>query len=93
MLSAGDPSPTATGHLVNGAFSLPQPLRVKARTATDPGGALVAVGAATPLLTWPAPVSNEAVTVDFAQRIDAADALRTGTYGKTLTFTLSTTSP
>ena len=29
-LSVADPSSTATGHLVNGAFSLPQPLRVRA---------------------------------------------------------------
>ena len=33
------------------------------------------------------------MTVDFKQHIDAADALRTGTYAKTLTFTLSTTAP
>ena len=45
------------------------------------------------LLTWAAPVSNDAVTVDFAQRINAVDALRTGAYAKTLTFTLSTTTP
>ena len=33
------------------------------------------------------------MTVDFKQAIAAADALRTGTYAKTLTFTLSTTTP
>ena len=33
------------------------------------------------------------VTVTFKQAIGASDALRTGTYAKTLTFTLSTTSP
>jgi hypothetical protein len=42
---------------------------------------------------WTAPTSNEAVTIDFKQHIDAADPLRTGTYSKTLTFTLSTTAP
>ena len=42
---------------------------------------------------WTAPVSNEAVTVSFKQPIKANDALRTGAYTKTLTFTLSTTSP
>jgi hypothetical protein len=31
--------------------------------------------------------------VQFQQTIGATDALRTGTYGKTLTFTLSTTNP
>ena len=43
--------------------------------------------------TWDAPTSNEAVTVTFKQAIGANDALRTGTYSKTLTFTLSTTAP
>jgi X-Pro dipeptidyl-peptidase len=42
---------------------------------------------------WTAPVSNESVTVDFRQSIGAGDALRTGPYSKTLTFTLSTTTP
>ena len=43
--------------------------------------------------TWTGPTSNEAVNVGFTQRIEATDALRTGAYSKTLTFTLSTTSP
>jgi hypothetical protein len=42
---------------------------------------------------WTGPVSNDAVTIDFKQSIGASDALRTGTYSKTLTFTLSTTTP
>jgi hypothetical protein len=42
---------------------------------------------------WTAPVANDQVTVTFKQHIDATDALRTGTYSKTLTFTLSTTQP
>ena len=42
---------------------------------------------------WTAPVSNANVGVTFKQAIGASDALRTGTYSKTLTFTLSTTSP
>ena len=43
--------------------------------------------------TWSAPTSNEVVPVTFKQTIGANDALRTGTYGKSLTFTLSTTHP
>jgi hypothetical protein len=43
--------------------------------------------------SWSAPVSNDEVTVSFTQHVDADDALRTGTYSKTLTFTLSTTNP
>jgi hypothetical protein len=42
---------------------------------------------------WSAPVSNGTVTIGFAQHIGATDALRTGSYSKTLTFTLSTTTP
>ncbi|HWK27577.1 MAG TPA: ThuA domain-containing protein [Solirubrobacter sp.] len=43
--------------------------------------------------TWDAPVSHESVDVTFKQHIGANDALRTGTYSRTLTFTLSTTTP
>jgi hypothetical protein len=42
---------------------------------------------------WSAPVSHDAVTIAFKQHIGANDALRTGAYSKTLTFTLSTTTP
>jgi hypothetical protein len=80
-LTASDPSATAPGHLVNGAFSLPQPLRVA-------GSTLPAT-----VKTYAAPVSNDVVTMNFSQSIAATDALRTGTYAKTLTFTLSTTNP
>ena len=43
--------------------------------------------------TWAGPVSLDPVTIAFRQSIDATDALRTGTYAKTLTFTLTTTQP
>ena len=49
--------------------------------------------APTPLLSYSGPISNDAVTVGLQQHIGANDALRTGTYSKTLTFTLSTTTP
>ncbi|MDA0180203.1 M14 family metallopeptidase [Solirubrobacter phytolaccae] len=42
---------------------------------------------------WTAPVTNDPVTITFKQAIKANDALRTGTYSKTLTFTLSTSNP
>ena len=45
------------------------------------------------LLTYSGPVSNDAALVKLTQDIAANDALRTGTYSKTLTFTLSTTNP
>ena len=90
-LSVADPSATATGHLVNGTFSLPQTLMAAARTA-----AFAPVGgsaAPTTLLTYTGPVSNDSVPLNFKQSIGVNDALRTGTYAKTLTFTLSTTTP
>jgi glucoamylase len=43
--------------------------------------------------SWTGPVSNAAVAIGLTQHIGATDALRTGSYSTTLTFTLSTTSP
>jgi hypothetical protein len=89
-LTVADPSSTATGRLVNGSYSLPQGLQAQAGT-----GAYALVGGSagpTPLLSWTAPVSNAAVTIGFKQPIAATDPLRTGSYSKTLTFTLSTTT-
>jgi X-Pro dipeptidyl-peptidase len=96
LLSVADPSATATGHLVNGAFSLPQPLQARARNAANTGTPYNNVGSsASPLnlLTYSAPVSNDTVTLGFSQLVNQTDALRTGSYSKTLTFTLSTTTP
>jgi aldose 1-epimerase len=95
-LSIADPSSVANGHLVNGAFSLPEPLQAQARNAANTGTTYANVGSsASPLtlLTWNGPVSNDLVTLNFNQLIKATDALRTGTYNKTLTVTLSTTTP
>ena len=96
LLSVADPSSQNTGHLVNGTFFLPQPLQARARNATNTGTAYNNVGSsASPLnlLTWNGPISNDQLTLGFSQRVNANDALRTGTYSKTLTFTLSTTQP
>jgi len=95
-LSIADPSSVANGHLVNGAFSLPEPLQARASNAANTGTTYANVGSsASPLtlLTWNGPVSNDLVTLGFSQLINATDALRTGTYNKTLTVTLSTTTP
>jgi glucose/arabinose dehydrogenase/PKD repeat protein len=76
--TAGDAALTVSepGHLMNGAFALPEPLQVSFSKAG-----------------WTAPTANESVTISFKQPIKANDALRTGAYSKTLTFTLSTTTP
>jgi len=89
-LSVSDADPVNTGKLVNGAFALPQVLQAGTGTAFAPVGGSAAP---TTLKTWSAPTSNEAVAINFKQSIGANDALRTGTYAKTLTFTLSTTTP
>jgi Asp-tRNA(Asn)/Glu-tRNA(Gln) amidotransferase A subunit family amidase len=70
-LSVSDP-----GHLTNGAFSLPEPLRVELAPAS-----------------WSAPVSNATSAITFRQHIGSTDALRTGSYSRTVTFTLSTSTP
>ena len=76
--TAGDAALTVSdpGHLMNGSFALPQPLRVE----ITPG-------------SWTAPAANAAVAILFRQAIASSDALRTGIYTRTLTFTLSTTAP
>ncbi len=43
--------------------------------------------------TYTGPVSNDVATVTFTQAISATEPLRTGPYTKTLTYTLSTTTP
>jgi Purple acid Phosphatase, N-terminal domain/Calcineurin-like phosphoesterase len=80
-LTVADPSATAPGRLVNGAFALASPLQVA-------GSALPAT-----VKSYTEPVSNGNVPIEFKQSIGANEPLRTGTYAKTLTFTLSTTNP
>jgi hypothetical protein len=42
---------------------------------------------------WNAPVSNATAALTFRQHIGASDPLRTGSYSRTITFTLSTSTP
>jgi uncharacterized protein (TIGR03118 family) len=95
-LTVADPSTTNTGKLVNGTFTLAQPVTATATSAAGTaaaGGAVGSSAAPTTLLTYAGPTSNDAVAINFKQSIGANEALRTGTYSKTLTFTLSTTTP
>ena len=93
-LSVLDPSTTAPGHLVNGAYSLASPLQVKATRSGGPASAFAPLGAGTlALLGYGSPVSNDPVTIGLKQLIGATEALRSGSYAKTLLFTASTTSP
>ena len=43
--------------------------------------------------SWSQPVSHATSAITFTQPIGRTDPLRTGTYSRTLTFTLSTTNP
>ena len=80
-------APSACGS--KGAFALAQPLQASAN-----GGPFATVsGTPAPLLTYAGPVSNDKPTLSFKQPIGSSDPLRTGTYAKTFTFTLSTTQP
>ncbi len=93
-LSVSDPSATAPGHLLNGAFSLASALQAQASSPLGTGGAFAPLGSGPlTLLTYSGPVANDPVAIAFKQPIAANDPLRTGTYSKTLTFTLSTTTP
>ena len=96
-LAVTDPSTSFPGHLVNGAFALPSVLQVRAIDSTNPTQGYTplteATNTPTTLFNWAAPITGDVVTIGFRQAIGAGDALRAGTYSKTLTFTLSTTTP
>jgi hypothetical protein len=75
---------------VNGTRALATPLQLNA------GGPFAAVHSdGSPLLLkhYGDVAANDATTLNVRQHIDANEGLRTGTYAKTLTFTLSTTAP
>jgi hypothetical protein len=81
-----DTSPFYTNRLVNGSFALAQELQVKNNAGayqTMPAG----------IRFWGGPTAAQAVPVEFKQSIGANEPLRSGSYSKTLTFTLSTTTP
>jgi hypothetical protein len=87
-LSAVDPASASPGKLVNGTFALAQPVQAAV------SGAFSALGASPLTLhAYTAPASNDPLTIRLKQTIGASEALRTGTYSKTITFTLSTTAP
>jgi hypothetical protein len=90
------PGSAAAGHLVNGTAALQQPLKIRATNPANPNPpftALSETGASTNLLTYSAPTTANPVTIGFVQSIGASETLLRGTYGKTLTFTLSSTTP
>jgi beta-glucosidase len=76
--TAGDAALTVSG---------PDHLSNGAYTLPSPLGVTITPSA------WSAPVSHGTSAIAFKQHIGATDALRTGRYSTTLTFTLSTTTP
>jgi alkaline phosphatase len=88
-LTIHDPSATAAGHLVNGAFALAAPVsaRVGSVAFAPVSGAPLA------LHSFNGPTSATMLTLELNQPVGGQEALRTGAYGKTLALTLSTTSP
>ena len=59
-------------------------------------GAYQALGNATAqrvIATWATPIAQAPATVTLRQVINATDVLVSGEYAKTLTFSLSTTTP
>ncbi len=93
-LTVSDPIAATAGRLVNGTHALGQPVQVKAAsTRGTGGGAFASLASPVTLLTYAGPVGKDTATIDFKQSIAETDDLRRGNYAKTLTFTLSTTTP
>ncbi|RKQ92253.1 glucose/arabinose dehydrogenase [Solirubrobacter pauli] len=85
-LTVNDPGAAKSGYLSNGSYALAKPLQVKA-------GAGEWKGVPSSLATWTGPIGKTTVDLQFKQSIAENDPLRSGRYGTTLVFTLSTTTP
>jgi len=93
-VTVADTSTTSPGHLVNGTYALPQALQMSASDAANPSPPWQSLGASTTtLLTYTAPVSSDAVSINAQQLIAATDPLHTGTYSKTFVFTVAVLTP
>ena len=69
-------------------------LTASSATLTNGAFRLAQPVAVTPAKTsWSGPASNDTFAVAFKQAIGRTEALRTGSYSATITFTLSTTTP
>ena len=94
-LTVTDPDAANPGYLVNGAFKLASPVTIRTLGLGDPASTpFTPLGAGSmSLRSWSGPVTNEQLTIGLRQAISNSEALRAGNYSKTLTFTLSTTTP
>jgi hypothetical protein len=95
--NTGGTSGELVGHMFNtvGPTSLVTALTDKASSsvATGPGSYTPLTGSPVTLLTYSAPVTKDAVTLDFDQAITATEPLTFGTYGATVLLSLTTTTP
>ena len=91
-LTVQDNATTATGRLVNGTAALSQVLQVYSNggsgATAGPGGNVGGAAAPTALATWTAPGHQRCGQPDVPPEHHRTETLRSGTYGKTLTFTL-----
>ncbi len=97
-LTAEDASATDTGHLVQGTYDLPDLLEVQASAeerglTTGAQTLATSLGHPQTLLNFAEPFADNLLTVKFTQKIGKKDPLHTGVYAKTITLTLSTTTP
>ena len=88
-LTVRDANTNAPGRLVNGSLALASPVQMKSGSS-----AFAALsGSPLALAAFSSPVSSRVVPVDIKQSIAADEPLLRGTYGKTVVFTLSSTTP
>jgi hypothetical protein len=93
VLSVRD-SGTNPGFLLNGTTPLASALKVCATASTSPACSYSSLsGASQQLLAFGSSTAATPLTVGLRQSIGAGDALTAGTYGKSLTFTLSAGTP
>ncbi|HEV7493651.1 hypothetical protein [Baekduia sp.] len=85
---------TNPGFLLNGSTPLASALKVCATSSASPTCAYSSLGGASQqLLAFGSSTAATPLTVGLRQAIGAGDALTAGTYGKSLTFTLSAGTP
>jgi hypothetical protein len=87
-------SGTSPGFLLNGTRPLASALHACATTAASPTCSYAALGASPrQLAAFGSGATATPLTIGLRQPISASEALAAGTYGKTLTFTLSAGTP
>jgi hypothetical protein len=86
-----DPVNGTNGRLMNGTSIIPRDMDVM-----NAAGAFSAIGnpsSPDTIATFAAPVASQSTTITMRQNINSSDVLVAGEYAKTLTFSLSTSTP